>query len=106
MRVFEEIKKWVGQITEVGLLLIALGVVVEILFGEAVPFFGKIATNLTGLLHSLGEHGFAGLIAAGIIVFLFYRKIGLPIADTGTGKQAPPARKARRSGGKRVRKSR
>jgi hypothetical protein len=98
MYVFQEIKKWVGQIIEIGVLLIALGVVVEILFGRAVPFVGTIATNLMGLIHGFGENGFAGLIAAGIILFMFYRlyaKVELPVTNSGK-RQAPPARKSTR----------
>jgi len=74
MRYLEELKKWLGEITEIALLLLALGIVVEILFGEAVPFFGGIVPNLTKLLNTLGQNGLVGLIALAIILFLFYRK--------------------------------
>lgn len=79
MHYLEEIKKWLGEITEIFLLLIALGVVVEILFDnpateEGVPFFGGIVTNLTTLISSLGQSGLVGLIALGIIVYLFQRR--------------------------------
>lgn len=74
MHFLEEARKWLGEITEIVLLLIALGIAVEILFGTTVPFFGGIITNLTGLLSMLGENGPVGLIALGIIVYLFQRK--------------------------------
>ena len=74
MQYFDEIKKWIGEITEISLLLIALGIVVEILFGSAVPFFSGIVANLTGLLNTLGENGFVGLVVLGVIVYLFQRK--------------------------------
>ena len=74
MHFLEETKKWLGEITEIALLLIALGVAVEILFGDAVPFFGRIITNLTALLSTLGDNGFVGLVALGIILFLFQRR--------------------------------
>ena len=74
MHYLEEVKKWLGELTEIALLLVALGIVIEILFGQAVPFFGGIVVNLTGLLSSLGENGLVGLIALAIILFLFYRK--------------------------------
>ena len=74
MHFLEEARKWLGEITEIVLLLIALGIAVEILFGTTVPFFGGIITNLTGLLGTLGENGPVGLIALGIIVYLFQRK--------------------------------
>lgn len=74
MRYLEEAKRWLGEITEIALLLIALGIVVEILFGPEVLFFGGIVTNLTGLLETMGEKGLAGLIALGIIIVLFQRR--------------------------------
>ena len=74
MHYFEEIKKWIGEITEITLMLVALGIVVEILFGSTIPFFGGIVTNLTGLLNTFGENGIVGLIALAIVVYLFQRK--------------------------------
>jgi len=81
MHFIEEIKKWIGEITEISLLLIALGIVVEILFGSTVPFFGRVVPNLTVLIESLGENGLVGLIALGIIVFLFQRRKALSPAN-------------------------
>lgn len=76
MRFLEELKKWLGEITEIFLLLIAIGIAAEILFGlgSAVPFFGGIVGNLTTLISTLGENGLVGLIALSIILYLFYRK--------------------------------
>lgn len=74
MRILEELKRWLGEITEISLLLIALGIAVEILFGSTVPFFGSVVTNLTGFLRILGDNGLVGLIALGIILFLFRKK--------------------------------
>jgi len=74
MRILEETKKWLGEVTEIALLLIALGIAVEILFGQSVPFFGTVVTNLTALIGSLGQNGLVGLIALGIILFLFRKK--------------------------------
>ena len=74
MHFLEELKRWLGEVTEIFLLLIALGIAVEILFGNTVPFFGGVVANLTALLTTLGDNGLVGLIALGIILFLFYRK--------------------------------
>jgi hypothetical protein len=74
MRFLEEMKKWLGEIIEISLLLIAIGIAVEILFGNVVPFFGGIVTNLTALLRTLGDNGLVGLIALAIILFLFNKK--------------------------------
>jgi len=71
------VKKWISELVEVSLLVIALGIVVQILFGsqdEPVFFFGDIVTNLTDLISSLGSNGLVGLIALGIILWLFMKK--------------------------------
>ena len=74
MQFLQEIKKWIAEITEIMLLLIAVGIAVEILFGNVVPFFGKVVPNLTALIGTLGENGLVGLIALSIIFYLFYRR--------------------------------
>ena len=77
MHFLEEVKRWLGEITEIFLLLVALGIVIQILFGtpgSTIPFFVGVVTNLTQLIDSLGQNGLVGLIALSIILFLFYRK--------------------------------
>jgi len=75
MHFLQELKRWLGEITEIALLLIAIGIAVEILFGSSVPFFGgTVVANLTALLNTLGQNGLVGLIALSIILWLFYRK--------------------------------
>lgn len=74
MQFFFEIKKWLSEIIEILLLLIAVGIAVEILFSGAVPFFGGVVANLTALIEGLGDNGLVGLIALTIIVYLFSRR--------------------------------
>ena len=74
MRILEEVKRGLAEITEILLLLIAVGITVEILFGSTVPFFGGVVANLTALIKSLGENGLVGLIALAIILYLFQRQ--------------------------------
>ena len=74
MPFFEEIRKWISEFIEIFLLLAALGLIAEILFGSKVPFGGGIIANLTGLVRTLGENGFVGLIALGTVFLLFNRK--------------------------------
>jgi hypothetical protein len=74
MNYFGQVKKWIGEITEISLLLIALGVSVEVLFGSEVPVFSGVVTNLTGLISTLGENGLVGLVAMGVILFLFQKR--------------------------------
>ena len=76
MHYLQEVKKWLGEITEILLLLVALGVVVEILFGTP-WFFGTegngVVGNLTALIGEFGQNGLVGLIALAIILYLFQR---------------------------------
>ena len=71
----DTIKSWLKQITEVGLLLIAAAVVLEIIFGSAVPFVGVgILDNIIAITAKLGQDGLIGIIAIGIIVWLYLRR--------------------------------
>lgn len=73
MRKSTKVKKWVADILEISLLLVAFGVVIEILFGNAIPLWGRVMTNLMALLAAVGENGFIGLATLGIVVYLFWR---------------------------------
>ena len=71
----DTIKSLLRQITEVGLLLIAAAVVLEIIFGSTVPFIGiGILDNIIAITAKLGQDGLIGIIAIGIILWLFLRK--------------------------------
>jgi len=71
----DTVKNWLKQITEVGLLLIAAAVVLEVIFGSAVPYIGiGILDNLITLTAKLGQDGLVGLISIGIIVWLYLRR--------------------------------
>lgn len=74
MQFLEQIKRWLGEVTEIALLLIAIGIAAEILFGSTVPFFGGVVANLTALLDALGDNGLVGLIALAIILYLYRRR--------------------------------
>ncbi len=73
----DSVKKWIGQVVEVGLLLVALGIVLQILFGsggQPIFFVGNIVSNLIVLINQLGQNGLVGLIALAIILWLFMKK--------------------------------
>ena len=60
-----------------GLPLVALAIVAQILFGEAVPFVGGNGVgNIPSLIAALGQQGLVGLIALLVIVYLFQRRPG------------------------------
>jgi len=69
---FGTAKRMLVQLTEIGLLLVALGIVLQLLFGTNVSFLtGDIVVNLIGLIKALGSNGVVGLIALAIILWLF-----------------------------------
>ena len=64
-----------NKFLEVGVLLLAVSVLAEIIFGPDVPFFGsQVTNNLIALLDSLGEQGIAALIIVFAVIFA-YRKL-------------------------------
>tara|TARA_B100001971_G_scaffold15221_1_gene11946 strand:- start:402 stop:638 length:237 start_codon:yes stop_codon:yes gene_type:complete len=70
-----KIKDYLNKFLEVGVLLLAVSVIAEILFGPDVPFFGsKVTNNLIDLLNKLGEQGIAALIVVFAVIFV-YRKL-------------------------------
>ena len=65
---------WVKKLTEAGVAVIALAVVVQIIFGADAAFLpGDIIGSLTGIIGSLGAAGLVGLIAAALIYKIFTR---------------------------------
>ena len=66
---------YMSKFIELGVLLLAVSVIAEILFGPDVTFFGsQVTSNLISLLNSLGEQGIAALIIVFAVIFTF-RKI-------------------------------
>ena len=69
------IKYYLGQFLELGVLLLAVSVFAELIFGPNVAFFGSTVTkNLITLLNSIGEQGVATLIIIFAVIFV-YRKL-------------------------------
>ena len=69
------ITKYLNKFLEVGVLLLAISVIAEIVFGPDVAFFGsQVTTNLINLLNALGEQGIAALIIVLAVIFA-YRKL-------------------------------
>jgi hypothetical protein len=68
--VLEVLKGWVRQLIEIGFVLLALAVVIQVLFGVR-EFFPDVVINLVDLVNSFGGHGLVGLIAVAIVLWLF-----------------------------------
>jgi hypothetical protein len=69
------VKYYLRQFVELGVLLLAVSVFAELLFGPNVAFFGsQVTKNLITLLDSIGDQGVAALIIIFAVVFV-YRKL-------------------------------
>ena len=67
-----KIGDWIKGITQVSLLLLALGVTWQVLFGSVIPFIGgDIVGNMMVLLKDIGSQGLVGLLTLGILFWLF-----------------------------------
>jgi hypothetical protein len=76
MDALQTAKQWIGALTEIGLMLLALAIVCALLVGSNLPFFGSVVGNITALIKDLGANGLVGLIALGLIIWLFsHRKM-------------------------------
>ena len=71
MNGMQTVKSWVGSLTEVALMLLALGIALALLAGPQVPFLGNVVGNIVAMVNELGKNGIVGLIALGIILWLF-----------------------------------
>ena len=70
-----KVKYYLNSFLEVGVLLLAVSVIAEVIFGPKVPFFGsQVTENLIVLLNSLGSQGIAALIIVFAVIFA-YRKL-------------------------------
>ena len=66
---------YLNKFLEGGVLLLAVSVIAEIIFGPNVAFFGsQVTSNLISLLKSLGEQGVAALIIVFAVIYV-YRKL-------------------------------
>ena len=77
MEILNKIKGWAGAITEVGISLISLAVVLEVLFnGQNIPFWPNIQVieNITGIVKSFSAEGLTGLVAVYILYCIYQKK--------------------------------
>ena len=66
---------WIRGLTELGVALIALGVVLQIIFGAAVPFMPvDVVGSVVTLVSKLGSEGLVGLAALWILWGIYDKK--------------------------------
>ena len=77
MDIVKSIKGWASALADVGVSLIALGIVPEILFnGQGIPFWPNISVidNITGVLSGLSAQGLLGLVAVWVLYNIYKGK--------------------------------
>ena len=67
---FDNVIGWVKKLTEGGVSIIALAVVVQIIFGDQASFLpGDVIGRLTEIIAAIGSANLVGLV----VVFLLYK---------------------------------
>ena len=71
----DKVLGWIRNLTEVGLALIALGVVLQVIFGATIPFLGlDIVGSVVALVSKLGSEGLVGLVAVWVLWGIYSKK--------------------------------
>ena len=77
MNIVKSIKDWANALTEIGVSLLALGIVLEVLFkGQNIPFWPNITIidNITAIVTALSAQGLVGLVAVWILYHIYNKK--------------------------------
>ena len=62
---------WLRELTEAGVALLALAVVVQVIFGSSAAFLpGNIVGNIVAVTTQLGSQGLVGLVAIWVLVHI------------------------------------
>jgi len=72
MQMLDSIVGVVRKLTEVGLAVVALAVVLQVIFGSNAAFLpGDVVGNVTGIVAALGANGLVGLAAVAVLYSIF-----------------------------------
>ena len=71
--IMDKITTFMGSLTTIMLSFVSLSILAEVIFGAGV-FGTSVVSNVMGLVQSLGDGGFVGLIALIILVQVFQKK--------------------------------
>ena len=73
MEILTKIGSWANKLTEIGISVVALGIVLEVLFGGVgITFWDNISVvdNIMGILGNLNAEGLLGLVGAFILIHI------------------------------------
>ena len=77
MEILNNIKKWASGLADVGVSLIALGIVLEVMFnGQGIPFWPNISVigNVQSIIAGFSAQGLLGLVAIWILYHIYNKK--------------------------------
>jgi hypothetical protein len=77
MEILNKVKGWAHALTEVGVSLLALGIVLEVLFnGQNIPFWLNIniISNVQSIVAGFSAQGLVGLVAIWVLYHIYNRK--------------------------------
>ena len=73
MEILSKIGSWASKLTEIGMSVIALGIVLEVLFGGVgIPFWNNVSVvdNIMGILGNLNAEGLLGLVGVFVLIHI------------------------------------
>ena len=77
MEIITKIKGWAAALADVGVSLIALGIVLEVLFsGQNVPFWPDVSViaNVQSIITGFSAQGLVGLVAVWVLYSIYTKK--------------------------------
>lgn len=77
MEILTKLKGWAGGLTEAGVSLISLGIVLEVLFGGSnIPFWPDISViaNVQSIVAGFSAQGLVGLVAIWVLYSIYTKK--------------------------------
>ena len=75
MQYLDSIVGFLRKITELAVALLALAIVLQVLFGNALPFIpSNVVGNVTSIIAGLGQNGLVGLVAAAVLWAILTKK--------------------------------
>jgi hypothetical protein len=77
MNFLENFSSWAKKLTDVGVTIIALGIVLEVLFkGANIPFWPEISVvdNVMAIIGGLSNEGLLGLVGAFVLYHILKNK--------------------------------
>jgi|TARA_Y100001938_G_C8092732_1_gene436074 hypothetical protein len=77
MEILNKFRTWASALAEVGVSLIALGIVLEVLFnGQGIPFWPNINVigNVQSIIAGFSAQGLVGLVAVWVLYSIYTKK--------------------------------